>query len=93
MLAYFVAFFFYSLSSHIGDVGLKFVGTGSMVIILITQGKPTNNILQIFNLCNSHHAASSKSNVRQNHVKTNNYILDIGSVSCASSGSCVFSGH
>lgn len=26
----------------IGNVGLKFVGTGSMVIILITQGKPTD---------------------------------------------------
>jgi hypothetical protein len=38
MPAYFVAFYAYFL---IGDVGLKFVGTGSMVIILITQGKLT----------------------------------------------------
>ena len=41
MPAYFVAKFLANLS--IGDVGLKFVGTGSMGIILITQGKPTTS--------------------------------------------------
>ena len=35
-----LSFSLFILIFLIGDVGLKFVGTGSMVIILITQGKP-----------------------------------------------------